>query len=125
MGAGFKLEFRNSYIHLQHDPGYEITPENLKELFSQLTEACKKYKCKHVLSEGKISVRKMKAINAYESGEQFSNSIFGLAMACVFDGYTTDNITEFFKTVATNRGARVEFFSTRAEALTWLGVDEE
>jgi hypothetical protein len=32
-------------------------------------------------------------------------------------------VTDFFKLVAKNRGAEVEFFPDGREALRWLGVD--
>jgi hypothetical protein len=59
---------------------------------------------------------------AFISGEQISQSVSGLLMACYFQGYKADELTEFFKTVARNRGTSVEFFSDLEEALRWLGL---
>ena len=67
--------------------------------------------------------RRMDMAGAFVSGDKLAQSIAGLYMACFFEGYETDELTEFFKTVARNRGAMVEFFNTREEAFRWLGIN--
>jgi hypothetical protein len=54
---------------------------------------------------------------------QASNLIPGLRVACCFENHETDELTEFFKTAASNRGVEIEFFSDRQKALSWLGVE--
>jgi hypothetical protein len=124
MSTDFTIELRDSYIHIQNAPDYEITPEGTEKMWMALAAACQKHNCLRALAEGRIASREMSMKKAFESGEYIAKTIPGLKFACCLEGYTADIVTDFFKLVATNRGAEVEFFSDRAEALRWLGVDE-
>jgi hypothetical protein len=94
-------------------------------LWTDLAEFIRIYKCRRVLSEGLMPSRRMNMAGAFVSGEQISQSVSGLLMACYFEGYQPDELTEFFKTVVRNRGASIEFFSDREEAMQWLGIGSE
>jgi hypothetical protein len=123
LSTDFEIIFRGSYIHVLLAKNYEITPDGLGKIWKATAEACQKYKCNKVLSEGNINSRKLKAWDAFSSGSQASE-IPSLRHACLFYNYKTDDITEFFKTVTSNRGSYIEFFTDKAEALEWLGVTD-
>jgi hypothetical protein len=122
MNKDFTLDFRGTYIHVQHVPGFIISPEGMNRLYLALAKACKHFKCNRVFAEGAAVSRQMNMAGAFDSGAQITEYIAGISLACFLEGYKTDELTEFFKTVASNRGARVEFFSDREEAFHWLGV---
>jgi hypothetical protein len=124
MSTNFSLEFNGKYIHIIHAPDYEISPESNDKLWKELAEACKKHKCLKVLAESASQKRKITSLDAYKSGSQASESIPGLKFAiCIYE-YTTDETTEFFKNVAYNRGATIEFFDDKKKALAWLGIKD-
>jgi hypothetical protein len=75
-----------------------------------------------VLNEGHVDLSKLRAFDSYSAGTK-AGEIEGLRMAVLFHGYEPDERAEFFKIVASNRGAKVEFFNDRREALEWLGVE--
>jgi len=124
VSTDFELTFRGSYIHIKLAENYEITPQGLAKIWEAVAEAAQKYDCKKVLSEGNIHSRRLKAWDAFGSGEQASE-IPGMRHACLFYNYRPDDITEFFKTVSSNRGSYIEFFNDKAAALKWLGVEDE
>jgi len=43
---------------------------------------------------------------------------------CIYE-YIPDETTQFFKNVAYNRGATIEFFNDKKKALAWLGIAED
>ena len=125
MSYDFTIDFNGKYIHMIHASDYEICPESNEKLWKELSKACKKYKCLKVLAEGPAQKRRITTIDAFQSGSQASESIPGLKLAiCVYE-YITDETTEFFKTVAFNRGVRIEFFKDKKKALKWLGIKED
>jgi hypothetical protein len=122
MSTNFKIAFYSTYLHVQLEPGFEICPESMSRLWSELAEASHLYNCRNILAEGLLPSRRMNMAGAFVSGDQLSKSVAGLILACYFEGYKADELTEFFKTVARNRGTMVEFFSTREEAFRWLDI---
>jgi len=121
---GVLITFREGYLHITHPENFVILPEDIDGLWLNLAEACKAHKCNRVLSEGNLNISKLKAFDAYKSGSQ-AGEIRGLRLACLFPNLKPDNQSDFFKTVAANRGAKVEFFDDRAAALRWLGVKND
>jgi len=122
IGTNFKISFFGTYLHVQLDPGFVICPESMSRLWSDLAEASNAYDCRNILAEGLTPSRRMNMAGAFVSGDQLSKSVAGLMLACYFEGYKADELTEFFKTVSRNRGTMVEVFSTREEAFRWLDV---
>jgi hypothetical protein len=124
MSHDFTIDFNGKYIHMIHAPEYEICPESNEKMWKELSKACKKYNCRKVLAEGPKQKRRITTIDAFKSGSQASESIPGLKLAiCVYE-YITDETTEFFKTVAFNRGVHIEFFKDKKKALKWLGIKD-
>lgn len=119
----FEIIFRGDYLHVLLAQNYEITPEGMQKFWSEIQNVCRKYKCYKVLSEGKIHSRKLTGWDAYNSGSQ-AGEIRGLRIACLFYNYHPDETSDFFKTVAANRGTKVEFFTKKSTALKWLGITE-
>ena len=124
MGKGFSIEFNGTYLHIIHSPDYEITPESNEKLWSELSQACQKHKCRKVFAEGIHQKREITSMDAFDSGSKASQSIPGLLLAVCIYKYTPDETTEFFKNVAFNRGARIEFFNDKKKALDWLGIKD-
>ena len=121
LSTDFEIIFRGSYIHVRLADNFEINPASLEKIWNATAEACQIYACNKVLSEGNIRSRKLKAWDAYSSGSKASE-ITGLRHACLFYNYQPDDLTEFFKTVSSNRGTYIEFFTDKAKALKWLDV---
>jgi len=119
---GVVIAFRGDYLHITHPDNFVLLPEDIEGLWHNLAEACKNHNCSRVLNEGNLDFSKVKAYDSYHAGSQ-AGEIRGLRMACLFPNHQPDERSEFFKMVAANRGANVEFFSARAEALKWLGVE--
>ena len=124
MHTSFTLDFVSDYIRIQYPRNYEITPESQQKLWTAIGEACRKYNCHRVLAETSVPPkRNMSQIDAFKSASQAASASSDLRLACLFPEYQTDETTEFFITVAYNRGVRIEFFSNREEALKWLNAD--
>ena len=124
MSTDFALEFNGKYVHIIHPPDYEITPESQDKLWKELSQACRKNKCLKAFAEGPTQKRKMRSMDAFQSGSQASQSIPGLMLAIYIKGYVPDETTKFFINVAYNRGARIEFFKDKKKALEWLGIKD-
>jgi len=123
MSTNFKLEFRGDYIYFRHGADCEITPENTARLWSVLAVECNERSCRRVLIEGQPVWRKSNWLAAYSCATEATNIIQGLRVAYCFENYSEDDLTNFFKTVASNRGIETEFFADRQAALRWLGVE--
>jgi hypothetical protein len=123
MGSPYTIESRGDYILVTTGDDFEIAPEVMSKFWPDLAAACVKHGCHRVLIEGGVVRRRMAAIHAFRSGSDAARHIPGLSLAMYIHGYVPDDLTALFKNVASNRGARIEFFSDRAEGLRWLGVD--
>jgi hypothetical protein len=119
---GVVITYRDPYLHITHPDDFVILSEHIDVLWHNLSEACSAHDCRRVLNEGNIDFSQLRAFDSYSAGFQ-AGEIEGLRMACLFPKYQPDEKFEFFQTVASNRGAKIEFFTDRAEALKWLGVD--
>lgn len=122
MSTSYTLEFVGDYIHVKLDAGYEITPQGMRDFWPAIAAAVKQHNCHRVLAEGTIASRRLDTLHAFQSADLASQAIVGLSLACCFYAYVPDELSEFFKTVAANRGFRVEFFTDLQAALRWLGV---
>ena len=122
MSTSFTLDFDDDYIRIRHPDGYEITPESQRQLWSEIGEACRKYNCRVLAESPAPPLRSMNQLDAFKSAGQAAEASSGLRVALYFQGYQADDTTEFFITSAYNRGVRIEFFSSRDEALEWLGA---
>jgi hypothetical protein len=116
-----EITFHDDYLHIRHPDNFVVLPEELDDLWQNLAKACQAHDCRRVLNEGNLDFSKLRAFDSFTAGSQ-AGEIQGLRMACLFPNYKHDEKSAFFRTVAANRGAQIEFFTDRAEALRWLGV---
>jgi hypothetical protein len=116
------LEVREGYLYARLVAGFEITPDRMNRLWKEIGDACLRHGVRRVLTEGTVSGRRMTTMDSFENAAVAARLVPGLAMACLVQGHVPDEQTEFFKIAAMNRGVRVEFFSSRDEAMRWLGI---
>lgn len=117
-----KVEFNGDFIEISHPKGVEIERQSMDEYWNTIGDACARYDCQLVLVEAEAPRRRMNTMDAFGSGIKASEVAIRLRLALCFSDYKPDELSEFFKTVAYNRGVTAEFFSTRTDALKWLGV---
>ena len=126
MSADFTFEFAGNYIRMQLPVDYEITPENRRQFWVAIGEACNKYNCCRVLAESPTPPkRNMRQTDSLKSALEAAKVPGELRVAFFFKGYTTDKTTEFFINVSYNMGVRIEFFADSEEAIKWLTLDDE
>jgi hypothetical protein len=123
MSTDFTIEFRLTYLHIQNSLDYEITPEGASRRWTALATACATFNCNRVLWEGKVAARRLTISEVYNSASQLADIAPGLKLACYLVDYIPDDLSEFYKQVAFNRGTQIQFFSNREAALKWLGID--
>ena len=125
MNSSFTVDFANDHIRVRYPTNYEITPENQQRLWTTIGDACRKYNCHRVLAESPtLPRRKMSQPDAFKSAGLAAKAANDLRMAFLYpEEYQTDQLTEFFISVAYNHGVRFEFFSDRENALKWLCAD--
>lgn len=122
MELPFEVEVSGDLLHIKHPPGHLITPDSAVKNWGHIGVLCRKHGCRKVLVEAHEPKRQLETIHAFEAGRSLAESLKGLMIAMCFVGYEFDELSDFFKTVAQNRGATVEFFNDLEEASRWLGV---
>ena len=122
MNTNFTLELRQDYVHVQLEPGYQVTSDSLSRLWPALKSFCQEHNRKQVLCEGKRPQRQMSAKEEYDFGITVSKDLTVLEIACYWEDYKPDHQTDMFKQVTHNRGVNIQFFPTREAALQWLCV---
>ena len=125
MEKGFTVTTHEGYIHVLYRPHFEITLESIGATCDRLEDICGKRECSRILLEAPSPKRKMDTTAVFESGTRLARIAPGLMVAMLFYNYKTDELSEFFKTVAHNRGARVKYFSEKEKALEWLHVEQD
>lgn len=124
MKTGYSFKFSGNYIYVRHFEDFIVSAQSMNIFWEDLAAFCKTYNCKKVLAEGNIFKRKMSTVEAFQFGNTAGKKILGLWLAFVFPEYQADVTTDFFKTVAKNRGVRIDFFNDYEDALQWLNVIE-
>ena len=119
----FEFEVHPTYLHIKHPPGYVITSENTGEKWRRIGELCQEHGSAKVIVEAEQPERQLDTGSAFDAGRALAENMSGLSVAICFHGYEFDDLSTFFKTVAQNRGVRVELFSDLDEALQWLDVN--
>jgi hypothetical protein len=120
MSTDFTLKFCATYVHLELAPNYEINAESNARQWPALTAFCAEYQCFKVLSTGKNPRRNLGTMDAYKSGVLLTTPKLPLKIACVWEDYVTDDLTQFFENVSANRGVEVQFFQEVEAARFWL-----
>lgn len=123
METTFSLEFYGTFVHIMHPPGLAATAESVADIWGRLVDDCDKRNCRKVLVEASNMEGWLDTVSAFESGRLLAKIEPGIKVALCFYNYKFDELSSFFKTVAENRGVRVEFFSNPDEAKKWLDVN--
>lgn len=123
MDSFFELEVHPDFLFLKHKPGTVIDPESTQQMWAELGRLAAELGKSKVLVEAHKPERQLDTMAAFDSGRILAENTSGLTIAFCYKDYEFDDLTTFFKTVAQNRGVRVEFFSNVEEACTWLGVE--
>jgi hypothetical protein len=123
MDTPFHLEVHPTYLHLKYPSGFVISPETSGETWNTVGNLCRQYGCTKVLIEGESPERHLDTMSAFESGRLLAENVVGVTLAVCLRGHEFDELSAFFKTVAQNRGVKIEFFTNLDEARRWLDVD--
>lgn len=118
----FELAVHQEFLHIKHPPGMIIEPDSTHKMWAQIGQLCAEHGCSRVLIEAEGPKRKLDTMAAFDSGRILAENTSGLSIAICFTDYEFDDLTTFFKTVAQNRGVRLDFFSSFEDACSWLGV---
>ncbi|NOT47050.1 MAG: hypothetical protein HOP17_04790 [Acidobacteria bacterium] len=122
MDLPFELKVHPNYLHIKHPPGMVIDPDSTQEMWTQVGRLCFEHGRAKVLIEAEKPEKRLDTMTAFDSGRILAENTSGLTIAMCFYNYEVDDLTTFLKTVAQNRGVRVEFFSDLESALEWLGI---
>lgn len=123
MDLPFELEVHSNFLHIKHPPKMVIDPDSTHLMWAQVGQLCFEHGKSRVLVEADAPQRRLDTMAAFDSGRILAENTTGLTIAICFRDYEFDDLTTFFKTVAQNRGVRVEFFGSIEEATAWLGVE--
>jgi len=119
----FEVQVHPTYLHIKYPPGYVIASENMQNKWKRIGQLCRDHGVAKVLIESDKPERQLDTGSAFDAGRALADHMSGLSVAICFHGYEFDDLSAFFKTVAQNRGVRVEFFSELGDALEWLDVN--
>lgn len=119
------VEYKGEFIEIRYPKNYELTRRNADAAWELVADACRQYSCNCVLIVTEQPRREMSMVDVFGSAVQAAEAAAVLKLALCFVGYETDDLSDFFKTVAFNRGATVEFFSNCGDALEWLGISTD
>lgn len=117
------VEFCGSYIHVKQPGVFELSSPEGRSFWARLREICYELDSDTVLIEASAVEAGGDTMCTFDSGVEASNIVANPTIAICAAGYSPDEGAEFFKTVAINRGAQLEFFASFKNAVSWLGVD--
>ena len=123
MDDSFELEVHPTYLHIRYPPGHVIASENMQDKWRRIGKICREHGIAKVLIEADKPERHLDTGSAFDAGRALAENMSGLSVAICFHDYEFDELSAFFKTVAQNRGVRMEFFSNLGDALEWLDVN--
>lgn len=123
MDPPLELEVHSDHLHIKLSPDMVIDAGSTQDLWEYVGNACAEHGHSKVLIESAARERRMDMTTAFDSARTLAKHTSGLTVAFCFHNLKFDELTTFFKTVAQNRGAKVEFFSDLGEAAKWLGVE--
>jgi hypothetical protein len=123
MDGSFELKVLPTYLHLKYPSGSVIDPESSAETWVAIGKLCEEHGRSKVLIEASKPVRQLDTMSAFESGRILAENTVGLSIAVCFHEYEFDELSSFFKTVARNRGVKIELFTDLDAARHWLDVE--
>jgi hypothetical protein len=116
----FEYTFTGDFVRLSFSKPFTITPHTAQELLTTLAAQCSAHSCAKVLVEGLAPTGGLSTEELYSLGVALSRAVPGVRVAVFLEGDGRDTDREFFKDVATNRGANVRYFASVDEAKNWL-----
>lgn len=122
MGLPFELTVYPDYLHITHPPRMIIDADSAQEIWGQIGQLCREHGKSKAVLETRGPELRLDTMAAFDSGRILAENTSGLTIALCFYDYEFSDLTTFLKTVAQNRGVRLEFFSEMGAALKWLGV---
>lgn len=123
MGEPFHLEVHPAYIHFKLPNDFVATLESTGEAWVAVGKFCEQNRRHKVLIEATKPDRQMDTMASFESGRILAENATGVTVAICLHDYEFDELSSFFKTVAQNRGVKMELFTNLDEAYRWLDVD--
>lgn len=114
----YVIEYHSRYVEVR--PGYERVNNRDHAWWKTLADICTANNCYQVLSDAELFPAAMTLFDAFETAIAATPILLRVNLAiCIGVQPATESLS-FFQTVASNRGASVEAFSHRKEALDWL-----
>lgn len=123
MDAPFQLEVHSEYLHLTFPSGFVASLESTGDTWIALGRLCEQHGLNKVLIEATKPLRRFDTMSAFESGRILAENTVGVTIAICLRDHEYNEISQFFKTVAQNRGVKIELFNDIDDALQWLDVD--
>lgn len=117
------VEFCGSYIHVKQPGVFALSSPETKAFWARLKEICDELDSDTVLIEAASVDLGHDTMHTFDSGVNASSIVENPTIAICAEVCEPDDAAEFFKTVAKNRGAHVEFFTSFHHAVSWLGID--
>ena len=120
MNVNYSVDFCGGHVHIVHHEPIVINPELGDRMWPEIEKACRQHACNKVLVEATVEARNVDTIDVFEAGTTVADLSPRPILAFCFHGREPDELTEFFETVARNRGVNVEFFTDCDSAKRWL-----
>jgi hypothetical protein len=118
--AFFECTFTGEFVRLSLSKPFTINPHSAHELLAKLAAECSAHSCAKVLVEGLSPEGGLSTEELYNLGVALSKAVPGVRVAVFLQGDKRTPDREFFKDVATNRGANVRYFDSIEDSTTWL-----
>ncbi len=113
------VEFRGDHVHIELSKDLKVSSEQRNSLWGLIGRICEERGTKRVLVEGTAPKGVFQTTEVIDAGLKAA-TVPKLWMAFCFTGFTPDEQSELFETVAASRGVRVKYFSDPDHALKWL-----
>lgn len=123
MGSLFEHTVHPTYLELNYQDSLAISDESGRDAWTAVGRLCEESGRAKVLIETPGIEGPPDTMSAFESGRVLSEHMMGLSIAICCLEERPEELTMFFKTVAQNRGVRLEFFFDPGSARQWLDVD--
>ena len=123
MRKGQSLEIHSDFISITMK--LDMRPGELPECVEELSSACAEYNCRHILGRVDGPLEALTVADVFEMATFLANTVPALQVALLVGDEEAEELQEFFRVAASNRGLRIKFFTDEQKALRWLGVSEK
>ena len=120
MKFNYSVDLHDDHVHIVHHEPIILSPELGNVMWPELENACRQHDRRKVLVEATVEARNVDTTDVFDAGSAVAELSPRPVIAFCFLGREPDELTEFFETVAKNRGVNVEFFTDRERAEKWL-----